>query len=1131
MGKPRKGWREKDANDHWNNHTDDKSKSFFKVLIRDFRKRLVLPDKFALHFRGKIARSIKLESRSGHTFDVQVAKNSGRLVLQSGWESFVSAHGLKMLDFLVFEYDEISRMKVLIFDHSGCEKVPTCSVTKNAINGRQRKEESFDISGNYAKTANISSSSCCPSESSGGSASSEEHEAHSVPRYILPRGTNLTNVQNKKLEEKVQAICSEIPIYGCVMKKTNISGECQNMRFSGEYSEAYLRFRKRTLVLHRHGKSWDVMCHLQVPRGQCKFQVLYKGWRRFARDNNLRVGDLCLFELLETKKYAMKLKKEHGIKTTKARDLLTGACHVAAIQCDYARIQRVRWCGALYGRRAFTIPRAAAGAGLPALGSPSGGRPRVRRPPHHLALPALVWRGPSASGSLPAAFRLRRLQYLLSVRVWLSGVRGGLGALTGVVPYSNMRRPGKGCKERDTYYFWNDYTDDQDKHFFKVLVGDFHKRLVLPDKLALHFKGKKARSINLESPSGHTFDVQVAKNSGRLALQSGWESFVSAHGLKMMDFLVFKYDGISRMKVLIFDPTGCEKLPPCFVMKDAISGRKMKEESIDISSNYANLPMKTPEAKTKSRKQRNASKIANISSSCSPSESSGGSTSSEEHESRSVPSYILPRRTSLTNVQKKQLKENVGAICSEIPIFVCVMKKSNVSTIHQSMRFSGAYSEAYLPFKERTLMLHRHGKSWEVMCRIQVRRGHRNFQNLCKGWKRFARDNNLRLGDLCLFELLKTKEYTMNVHIISVVKMRKPGKRCKETDAHYYWNRSDEHDRYFFKVLAGDFRERLECLCNLNISFLTSWKLNIAKHLLGIKRINHLDVGIPDKFVQHIRWRIAKTVTLESRTGCNFDVEVTESLGKVVLQTGWKAFVCAHDLKMWDFLVFKYDGTPRLKVLIFDLSCCEKVPPCHIRDRGKGGEQIENSRSCDDFPMKSPGSKRKAWKQREGRGSMSPEDQKSHFVPSYILPRRTYLTCEQKKKLKEKVRAICSKTPIYGCVMKKTSIEGNPQTMLCFSFIREQATSSETDEQNISREYADEYLPFDDQTLLLQHRGESWEVRCHILKSKSNLPTKRLLKGWKQFARDNNLQVGDLCLFELLESREYTMSVHIIGAK
>ena len=71
---------------------------------------------------------------------------------------------------------------------------------------------------------------------------------------------------------------------------------------------------------------------------------------------------------------------------------------------------------------------------------------------------------------------------------------------------------------------------------------------------------------------------------GRIVLQSRWKSFVSAHDLKKMDFLVFKYDGMSRMKVLIFDPSGCEKVPPCFVMKNAISGGRKREESIDIQA-------------------------------------------------------------------------------------------------------------------------------------------------------------------------------------------------------------------------------------------------------------------------------------------------------------------------------------------------------------------------------------------------------------------------------------------------------------------------------------------------------------------------------------------------------------------
>jgi hypothetical protein len=40
--------------------------------------------------------------------------------------------------------------------------------------------------------------------------------------------------------------------------------------------------------------------------------------------------------------------------------------------------------------------------------------------------------------------------------------------------------------------------------------------------------------------------------------------------------------------------------------------------------------------------------------------------------------------------------------------------------------------------------------------------------SLIGGWSTFARDNDLRVGDICLFELKKNEEVlTMKVHIIS----------------------------------------------------------------------------------------------------------------------------------------------------------------------------------------------------------------------------------------------------------------------------------------------------------------------------------------------------------------------------
>ncbi|KAG0548517.1 hypothetical protein BDA96_01G173300 [Sorghum bicolor] len=329
-----------------------------------------------------------------------------------------------------------------------------------------------------------------------------------------------------------------------------------------------------------------------------------------------------------------------------------------------------------------------------------------------------------------------------------------------------MRKPSKGCNKGNANCQWSDRTDDHGKHFFKILIGDFHKRLVIPGKFAEHFRDKIEGSITLESLGGYTFEVQVAKNFGRIVLQSGWKSFVSAHDLKKMDFLVFKYNGMSRMKVLIFDPSGCEKVPPCFVTKNAINGGKKREEAIVIASGDANNhPMRAPETKKKALKQRDRSRII-ISSSRSLSKSSGGMTSSEDDEACSAPSYMLPQGASLDNIQQKKVKERGRAICSEIPIYVCVVKKSNISGRSQAMDFSRKYSDVCLPFKSKRWILQCHGKSWEVTCRIKAGKCQGKFKMLCNGWAQFAGDNYLQLGDILLFEQLKTKKYRMNVHII-----------------------------------------------------------------------------------------------------------------------------------------------------------------------------------------------------------------------------------------------------------------------------------------------------------------------------------------------------------------------------
>ncbi|GJN24049.1 hypothetical protein PR202_gb11760 [Eleusine coracana subsp. coracana] len=264
--------------------------------------------------------------------------------------------------------------------------------------------------------------------------------------------------------------------------------------------------------------------------------------------------------------------------------------------------------------------------------------------------------------------------------------------------------------------------------------------------------------------------------------------------------------------------------------------------------------------------------------------------------------------------------------------------------------------------------------------------------------------------------------------------MRKPRNGCKKRDGYQDRNHTNNKDKHFFKVLVGNFRERLM---------------------------------IPDKFVQYFCARPGGPFTLESCNGYTFDVKVTERL------------------------VFKYDGFSQFKVLVFDSSCCEKALRCPLAknaicDGERSREPVE--RCFVEAPMESPESNRNAWKRKEGEGSLLinitsssslsdssgyfsySEDHKSHAVPRYILPKRTNLTGSQKKRLNKKIRAIHSEIPIYVSLMNKSSVSGKSQSM------------------EISRAYADVYLPFEEEKLLLRRRGKSWEVRCRIEKGRRRCP-------------------------------------------
>ncbi|KAL6845073.1 hypothetical protein ACP4OV_024568 [Aristida adscensionis] len=106
-------------------------------------------------------------------------------------------------------------------------------------------------------------------------------------------------------------------------------------------------------------------------------------------------------------------------------------------------------------------------------------------------------------------------------------------------------------------------------HFFKVLVGDFARRIEIPKAFLCHIPkvGRRtsdtpmlaSANVILKNAQGKIWDVELQEIDGRVFLTTGWPKFVEDSCLGEGEFLVFKCDGNMHFVVLVFGVNAVEK--------------------------------------------------------------------------------------------------------------------------------------------------------------------------------------------------------------------------------------------------------------------------------------------------------------------------------------------------------------------------------------------------------------------------------------------------------------------------------------------------------------------------------------------------------------------------------------------
>ncbi|KAM3261068.1 hypothetical protein ACQJBY_052000 [Aegilops geniculata] len=372
--------------------------------------------------------------------------------------------------------------------------------------------------------------------------------------------------------------------------------------------------------------------------------------------------------------------------------------------------------------------------------------------------------------------------------------------------------PCERCNSWDEYHYTN--LDDKKKCFMMLMMGNFQHEMIIPEEFVLRFKSEFPREMILETKNRCSYIIEVAKNKEKLVLTVGWGKFVETFGLEMGDTIVFRYNGNSQFSVIIFDKLGCEKalsvvpdlFPPpvqerCTNATDTV---KSSQQPIQMQpfGTVNGLPVESPPTKRQRHFQMEMDescqgesflsedshgawdgpdpkyflrkKKANLSSFLCEEESFSSedgygvrnasvkkkkATLSSSQKEQLKDGYITVHKAKLTPAQKEVVMQKVQSINSEIPIFVAVMGKMNLDS-RFVLTLPSQYAKKYLG-EEPRMYLQVLGEKWEVG--FPENPGDRR---IVSGWKQFVQDKNLKMGDICLFELLNNQKRTMEVYII-----------------------------------------------------------------------------------------------------------------------------------------------------------------------------------------------------------------------------------------------------------------------------------------------------------------------------------------------------------------------------
>ncbi|XP_028794146.1 B3 domain-containing protein Os03g0620400-like [Neltuma alba] len=566
----------------------------------------------------------------------------------------------------------------------------------------------------------------------------------------------LTTVEKIRALNNASSFESENPFFMVIMQPSYVRRKCY-LVMPIKFTKRHLKKECGVVKLEAlDGRTWPA--RYEIPR-------IKDGWKKFVMENGLKVGQVCVFELIGRIFKVHIFGDKEEVKSRKKTCSLAEDLKVNPVKKEQiSSIQET------------------------SLEKASSFKPKY---PHFMVKMTHNYIWGKSNLHVPVEFaRIHLRDCNESVKLVVQDVAW---------PVEHVFRitlPGTAIHEL-SLCGWKQFCQDNELKVGDVCIFElipdvnptFRVTILRATEHVVHStnSGRYGRClsnpVSLKPPDGKEWRVYWTKRDNEFWFQKGWKEFANFYSLDDGFLVLFKYEGTSQLHVHIIDKSALEIDYPLsrYASSQEDNLDNLSDDIIDIldettpspeASQNAPLSSSRPHKKMRSTADEDVEmsmpagmktknwqfqgtkfqKSINADLKFSK-QKSEGDTEARIFDKNKCLNSEHKRKKMLTDVEKNKALESAISFKSDNPYFMMVMQPSYVSP------------KSYLPIPKEFARKHLKEECEVVQLKTldgRIWHAKYNFPKIGEGWRKFVKENGLEVGHVCVFEMI---DLSLKVHI------------------------------------------------------------------------------------------------------------------------------------------------------------------------------------------------------------------------------------------------------------------------------------------------------------------------------------------------------------------------------